>query len=214
MLQTIIHFTCTAYRQVTGNPQESGTINPRLPEKERMMMRNRIKLFLTRLAFPAYIVLAMAAIARGQEQDMKGEMSASCCSRCNKSTCTVGNCNGNTCSMMTPEMMVSAKGPAHMSGMFQGVKANTGMVMHMTMDGKQILTLTDEFTMPDAPAPHWQVIDSRGNIYLLNMLKVKGDKFNKSIVLPAYIQDVSKVQIWCSWAEALLGEASFEKPVK
>ncbi len=29
-----------------------------------------------------------------------------------------------------------------------------------------------------------------------------------------YIADVAKVQIWCSWAEALLGEAAFESPVK
>jgi hypothetical protein len=33
-----------------------------------------------------------------------------------------------------------------------------------------------------------------------------------SITLPAYIRDVTKVQIYCAWAEAVLGEASFAKP--
>jgi len=33
-------------------------------------------------------------------------------------------------------------------------------------------------------------------------------------VLPAYVKDVAKVQIWCAWAEALLGEASFSKAIK
>jgi hypothetical protein len=56
-------------------------------------------------------------------------------------------------------------------------------------------------------------VDSKGNVYLLHRLKIKDDKINKSIVLPAYIKDVAKVQIWCAWAEALLGEASFQKPV-
>jgi len=27
------------------------------------------------------------------------------------------------------------------------------------------------------------------------------------------VRDIVKVQIWCAWAEANLGEASFDKPV-
>ena len=43
---------------------------------------------------------------------------------------------------------------------------------------------------------------------------MKGDKFNKTITLPSYVRDVAKVQIWCAWAEALLGETTFDSPVK
>jgi hypothetical protein len=102
----------------------------------------------------------------------------------------------------------------HNSTKFEGVKANTGYVMHSTQDGKIVLTLSDDFKIPETPAPHWQVVDSRGNVYLLNMLKIKGGKFNKSIVLPSYVTDVAKVQIWCSFAETLLGEASFAPAAK
>jgi hypothetical protein len=71
----------------------------------------------------------------------------------------------------------------------------------------------DHATVPDTPAPHWQVVDSKGNTYLLQRLKIKGNKYNKSITVPSYVQDISKVQIWCAWAEILLGEASFQSPV-
>jgi hypothetical protein len=77
-----------------------------------------------------------------------------------------------------------------------------------------VLRLSDDFVIPDTPAPHWQLVDSKGNTYLLNRLKIKGDKYNQTLVVPAYVKDVAKVQIWCAFAEVLLGEASFEKPVK
>ncbi len=102
----------------------------------------------------------------------------------------------------------------HVSTKFEGVKANSGTVTHMTEDGRQVLTLSDDFKVPDTPAPHWQIVDANGNTYLLQRLVIKGDKYNKTITLPAYIRDVKKVQIWCAYAEVLLGEASFEKPVR
>ncbi|MFO0829867.1 MAG: hypothetical protein U0572_17125 [Phycisphaerales bacterium] len=102
----------------------------------------------------------------------------------------------------------------HMTGTFMGVKANTGHVTHSTVNGQSVLTLSDDFKVPDAPAPHWQVVDSQGNVYLLQRLMVKGDKLNKSIVVPSYVKDIAKVQIWCAWAETSLGEASFEMAVK
>jgi hypothetical protein len=102
----------------------------------------------------------------------------------------------------------------HISKPFTGIKANTGTVTHTRQGNQSILTLSDDFQIPDAPAPHWQVVDSRGNVYLLQRLKIKGDKFNKQIVLPPYVQDVARVQIWCAWAETLLGEAPFDAPVK
>jgi hypothetical protein len=102
----------------------------------------------------------------------------------------------------------------HTSTKFEGKKANMGFVTHSMSGGKHVLTLSDDFKVPDAPAPHWQLIDSRGNVYLLNRLVIKGDKFNKSITVPAYVPDVAKVQIWCAWAESLLGEASFDTAQK
>jgi len=105
-------------------------------------------------------------------------------------------------------------GEAHTSTQFAGAKANKGTVTHTIQSGKNILTLSDDFVIPDTPAPHWQVVDSQGHTYLLQRLKIKGDKYNKTITVPEYVHDVAKVQIWCAWAEALLGEASFHKPVQ
>ena len=111
----------------------------------------------------------------------------------------------------------------HTSSVFKGVKVNHGTVTHSKKDGKNVLTLSDDFEMPQTPDPHWQVVDSKGNVYLLDRLTAKGamtdmamkeGKFNKSIVLPSYVKDVVKVQIWCAWAETLLGEASFQKALK
>ena len=97
----------------------------------------------------------------------------------------------------------------HTSSPFQGSKANTGTVTYSKQGNMLVLTLSDDFVVPNTPAPHWQVVDSRGNVYLLNLLKIKGDKFNKTITVPSYVMDVAKVQIWCAYAEVVLGEASF-----
>ena len=104
----------------------------------------------------------------------------------------------------------------HTTGQFQGPKANKGHVTHSTRDGKSVLTLSDDFVVPDTPDPHWRVVDSDGNVYDLDKLKKKafvGDKYQKEIVVPSYVKNVSKVIIWCAWAEANLGEASFSSPV-
>src|SRR5215467_5367991 len=102
----------------------------------------------------------------------------------------------------------------HKSTRFAGAKANTGTVTHSVVDGKNVLTLSDDFKVPGTPDPHWQVVDSKGNTYLLQKLTIKGDKVNRTITLPSYVADVSKVQIWCSFAEVVLGEASFQQPVQ
>src|SRR5206468_7888771 len=88
----------------------------------------------------------------------------------------------------------------HTSTKFQGPKANTGTVSHAVKDGKNILTLSDDFKVPETPDPHWQVVDSKGNTYLLQKLKIKGgalksEKLNQTIAVPAYVHDISKVQI-------------------
>src|SRR5215471_5717451 len=103
---------------------------------------------------------------------------------------------------------------SHKSGPFQGVKANTGYVTHTTENGNSVLTLSDDFKSPDTPDPHWQVVDSKGNVYLLQKLSIKGDKMNRKITVPKYVPDIAKVQIWCAFAETNLGEAAFERAVK
>ena len=101
------------------------------------------------------------------------------------------------------------------SGAFTGAKVNGGTVTAVEKDGKTVLTLSPDFKTPDTPDPHWQVVDSKGNTFLLQRLGVKSlgglakDRINMSITLPDYVKDVAKVQIYCSWAEAVLGEATF-----
>jgi hypothetical protein len=120
--------------------------------------------------------------------------------------------------MMTTVFAISAFAQdMHTSSQFQGPKANKGHVTHSTRDGKNVLTLSDDFVVPDTPDPHWQVVDSDGNVYNLDKLKKKAlpsDKYQKEIVLPSYVKNVSKVIIWCAWAETNLGEASFSSPVQ
>jgi hypothetical protein len=108
---------------------------------------------------------------------------------------------------------------SHTSRPFSGTKVNGGHVVHSTKDGTNVLTLSDDFKVPDTPDPHWQVVDSSGNTYLLQRLGAKSlgglakDRINMSITLPSYIKDVAKVQIYCAWAEAVLGEAPFTAPL-
>ncbi len=98
-----------------------------------------------------------------------------------------------------------------MTSMFKGIEVNKGTVSLNKMDGKYRLTLSADFEIPNSPAPHWRVVDSQGNTYLLNQLRIAGDKTNREIMLPKYIKDVKTVQIWCSFAEVVLGEASFTR---
>lgn len=102
---------------------------------------------------------------------------------------------------------------AHTTAKFEGVKANSGTATHGRAGNSDTLTWSDDFKIPETPAPHWQVVDTKGNVFLLQRLAIKGDKQNRTITLPAYIHDVAKVQIWCAYAETLLGEAPFAKPI-
>jgi hypothetical protein len=114
-----------------------------------------------------------------------------------------GNADGK------PAVMAHAEGQ-RTTGRFQGAKANTGYALETMENGRIRLSVSDDFEIPNTPAPSWQIVDSQGNTYLLNQFKIKSGT-NRSIVLPTYIKDVQKVQVWCSYAEVLLGEASFEK---
>jgi hypothetical protein len=96
---------------------------------------------------------------------------------------------------------------------FAGNAVNGGTVTHDMQGGKHRLTVSADFQVPGSPDPHWQVVDTKGTVYLLDRLKLKDEKINKSITLPAYIPDVAKVQMWCAWAEVVLGEASFAQPI-
>jgi hypothetical protein len=102
---------------------------------------------------------------------------------------------------------------AHTSSMFQGPKANTGTVSHSIENGKSILRVSSDFKVPDTPAPTWRVVDSNGTVYTLDAFKIKGGE-KREVEVPSYIRDIAKVQVYCAWAQVLLGEANFSMPVK
>ena len=115
--------------------------------------------------------------------------------------------NNSTATEKTTGMMSMAR----TSKPFAGEVVNAGTVVHTETGMQNVLTLSDDFKVPETPAPHWQVVDAMGNAYLLNRLMIEGNKFNKTIMLPSYIKNIAKVQIWCAWAEAVLGETTFTK---
>ena len=109
----------------------------------------------------------------------------------------------------------AARMDEHTSSQFQGPKANTGTVTHYVENGKSMLRVSADFKVPDTPAPTWRVVDSSGNIYTLDAFKIKGGNGQKrEVVVPSYIPNVAKVQVYCAWAEVLLGEAGFSSPIK
>lgn len=99
------------------------------------------------------------------------------------------------------------------TGMFKGIETNTGSATLYKVGKVYHLKVSDDFKIPGTPAPHWQVVDKNGNVYLLKRFTIKDDKTNRDIALPKYITSISKVQVWCAFAEVLLGEASFGKNV-
>lgn len=115
---------------------------------------------------------------------------------------------GTSATLAAPQMSMS-----HTTTVFSGKAVNKGTVTHSVVNGKSRLTLSDDFEVPGSPDPHWMLVDSTGKRYEMQRLKIKEDGFNKSIEIPAYIKDVKSVIIWCSWAEVVLGEASFSSPV-
>lgn len=100
------------------------------------------------------------------------------------------------------------------TGTFMGVAVNAGSVMSGRQMDRLTLSLSDDFMVPGTPDPHWQVVDSMGNVTLLNRLAIDGGKVNRTITVPASVKDVARVQIWCGFAEVVLGEASFSNPVR
>jgi hypothetical protein len=107
----------------------------------------------------------------------------------------------------------AAGGGYHTSSPFQGPKANTGTVTHSYENGKSTLRVSADFKVPDTPAPTWRVVDSQGQIYTLDAFKIKGGE-KRAVEVPAYVKDIARVQVYCAWAQVILGEASFPAPVK
>jgi hypothetical protein len=109
----------------------------------------------------------------------------------------------------------AARMDVHTSSQFQGPKANTGTVTHYIENGKSMLMVSNDFKVPDTPAPTWRVVDATGAIYTLDAFKIKGgDHQKREVIVPSYIPNIAKVQVYCAWAEVLLGEANFAAPVK
>ena len=101
----------------------------------------------------------------------------------------------------------------HKSSMFAGPKANTGTASHLKENGRSLLRVSSDFKVPDTPAPTWRIVDSKGIVYTLDAFKIKGGE-KREVTVPHYVKDIAKVQVYCAWAEVLLGEASFSSPVK
>jgi hypothetical protein len=101
----------------------------------------------------------------------------------------------------------------HKSSMFAGPKANTGTVSHVYENGKSVLRVSPDFKVPDTPAPTWRIVDSTGTVYTLDAFKIKGGE-KREVMVPAYVKDIARVQVYCAWAQVLLGEAGFQMAVK
>jgi hypothetical protein len=117
-----------------------------------------------------------------------------------------------TALLTTGAVFADNHGP-HNTSMFKGPKANTGMAVHTTEGGKGVLRVTPDFKVPDTPAPTWRVVDSSGRVFTLDAFKIQGGE-KRQVTVPAYVKDIAKVQVYCAWAEVLLGEAAFTSPVK
>ncbi len=119
-------------------------------------------------------------------------------------------------SMIAASVSVAAdKMMSKTTSQFKGDKANTGTATFYQEGGKNMLKVSDDFKVPDTPAPTWRVVDSKGNVYTLDAFKVKellGSGEKRKVVVPAYIHDIVTVQVYCAWAQVLLGEAKFSSP--
>lgn len=115
--------------------------------------------------------------------------------------------------MLTAGLALAADRTIHTSNMFAGPKANTGKVYHYYEGKQSMLRVSDDFRVPDTPAPTWRIVDSNGVVYTLDAFKIKGGE-KRQVNVPAFVKDIAKVQVYCAWAEVLLGETSFSSPVR
>jgi len=98
-----------------------------------------------------------------------------------------------------------------LSTTFQGPEVRRGTVTLEGQGAMRTLTLSDDFVVPGAPAPHWRVVNTGGDAHLLQRLVTAGDTFHKSIRVPTFVGEVAKVQVYCAFAEAVLGEVTFPR---
>lgn len=115
--------------------------------------------------------------------------------------------------LFSAPVMLPANSGNNVTAQFQGPKANTGTAMFFKEGGKSMLKVSDDFKVPDTPAPTWRVVDSKGQIHTLEAFKIKGGE-KRQVTLPAHVHDVVTVQVYCAWAEVLLGDAKFASPQK
>jgi hypothetical protein len=108
---------------------------------------------------------------------------------------------------MTSSPMTMASTP------FMGPEVKSGCVIAKRDLNGLTLSWSDDFMVPGAPAPHWQVVDAAGNAYLLQRLEVVNGRQNRTVTVPAYVRQVSSVRVYCAFAEVVLGEATFSSPV-
>src|SRR5262249_13134634 len=94
--------------------------------------------------------------------------------------------------LLTLPLVVAALGAvpvfaADVTTPFVGKAVNGGTVTHETRAGRHVLTVSSDFVVPGSPDPHWQVVNSQGQVFLLDRLKLKDDRINTSITLPGYV---------------------------
>jgi hypothetical protein len=130
-----------------------------------------------------------------------------------RSWCSMGRISAVSVAIVMILTAGAAMAADQTSGPFAGKAVNGGTVTVSQQGGKTTLTLSKDFQVPGSPDPHWQIVDTKGTVYLLDRLKLKDDKINMAISLPAYVPGIAKVQIWCAWAEVVLGETAFASPV-
>ena len=53
-----------------------------------------------------------------------------------------------------------------------------------TSEGVKAKAVADDVKTPQTPAPQWQVVDSKGNVYLLTPLQTKDGKVSVEYVTP------------------------------
>src|ERR1043165_10182076 len=84
-------------------------------------------------------------------------------------------------------VLTTAAGPApvtRVSKPFSGAKVNKGTVTMVVDAGKTVLTLSDDFEVPGTPDPHWQIVDAKGNVFLLQGPPATGAKATQPTTPP------------------------------
>ena len=72
----------------------------------------------------------------------------------------------------------------HTTSNFEGVTANPGVTTQAREATGDTRAASDDVKIPETPAPRWQVVDSKGNVYLLTPLQTKDGKASVEYVVP------------------------------